>query len=76
MKTPKPISGNHSDCGFRFVDEHSHDTPTPSEWGLDGIERVDVNQADISPLMVFLSSLIICLMPFCSLTAEIYCSHF
>lgn len=53
MKTPKPISGNHSDCGFRFVDEHSHDTPTPNEWGLDGIERVDVNQADISPLMVF-----------------------
>ncbi|KMS95014.1 hypothetical protein BVRB_013220 isoform A [Beta vulgaris subsp. vulgaris] len=51
VKTPKPISGNHSDCGFRFVDEHSHDTPTPSEWGLDGIERVDVNQADISPLM-------------------------
>ncbi|XP_021857442.2 uncharacterized protein [Spinacia oleracea] len=51
VKTPKPISGNHSDCGFRFVDEHSHDTPTPNEWGLDGIERVDVNQADISPLM-------------------------
>lgn len=51
VKTPKPISGNHSDCGFRFVDEHSHDTPTPHEWGLDGIERVDVNQADISTLM-------------------------
>lgn len=52
VKTPKPITGNHSDCGFRFVDEHSHDTPTPTEWGLDGIERIDVNQADISPLMV------------------------
>ncbi|KAJ0098523.1 hypothetical protein Patl1_21937 [Pistacia atlantica] len=49
---PKPLSGtNHSDCGFRFVDEHAHDTPTPKEWGLDGIERVDVNQADIAPLM-------------------------
>lgn len=51
VKTPKPISSNHSDCGFRFVDEHSHDTPTPKEWDLVGIERVDVNQADISPLM-------------------------
>ncbi|KAH9617396.1 hypothetical protein KSS87_019132 [Heliosperma pusillum] len=51
VKAPQPISGNHSDCGFRFVDEHSHDTPTPNEWGLGGIERVDVNQADISPLM-------------------------
>ncbi|KAJ0098524.1 hypothetical protein Patl1_21939 [Pistacia atlantica] len=49
---PKPLSGtNHSDCGFRFVDEHAHDAPTPKEWGLDGIERVDVNQADIAPLM-------------------------
>ncbi|CAO2826102.1 unnamed protein product [Amaranthus hypochondriacus] len=51
VKTPRPNSSNHSDCGFRFVDEHSHDTPTPNEWGLNGIERVDVNQADISPLM-------------------------
>ncbi|XP_074302204.1 uncharacterized protein LOC141633684 isoform X1 [Silene latifolia] len=51
VKAPQPISSNHSDCGFRFVDEHSHDTPTPNEWGLGGIERVDVNQADISPLM-------------------------
>ncbi|KAL9227085.1 hypothetical protein vseg_002821 [Gypsophila vaccaria] len=51
VKRPQPNSGNHSDCGFRFVDEHSHDTPTPNEWGLGGIERVDVNQADITPLM-------------------------
>ncbi|KAJ0043227.1 hypothetical protein Pint_19518 [Pistacia integerrima] len=49
---PKPLSGiNHSDCGFHFVDEHAHDAPTPKEWGLDGNERVDVNQADIAPLM-------------------------
>ncbi|KAJ1409453.1 GPI ethanolamine phosphate transferase 1, C-terminal [Sesbania bispinosa] len=45
-------SSNHSDCGFRFVDDHVHDAPTPIEWGLHGIERVDVNQADIAPLMV------------------------
>ncbi|KAJ0099040.1 hypothetical protein Patl1_21950 [Pistacia atlantica] len=49
---PKPLSGtNHSDCGFRFVDEYAHDTPTAEEWGLHGIEGVDVNQADIAPIM-------------------------
>lgn len=53
VKHPRPISSsNHSDCGFRFVDDHVHDTPTPIEWGLHEIERVDVNQADIAPLMV------------------------
>ncbi|KAL1314903.1 hypothetical protein HN51_041716 [Arachis hypogaea] len=52
VKYPRPISSsNHSDCGFRFVDDHVHDAPTPTEWGLQGIERVDVNQADIAPLM-------------------------
>ncbi|XVE83899.1 hypothetical protein DITRI_Ditri16bG0125300 [Diplodiscus trichospermus] len=52
IKHPKPISErDHSHHGLRFVDEHLHDTPIPKEWGLHGIERVDVNQADIAPLM-------------------------
>uniref|UniRef100_A0A5B7AYF0 GPI ethanolamine phosphate transferase 1 n=2 Tax=Davidia involucrata TaxID=16924 RepID=A0A5B7AYF0_DAVIN len=52
VRHPMPMSNNnHSDCGIRFVDEHAHDMPTPTEWGLSGIERVDVNQADIAPLM-------------------------
>ncbi|CAN0857489.1 GPI ethanolamine phosphate transferase 1 [Linum grandiflorum] len=41
----------YSDHVVRFVDEHEHGTPTPVDWGLSGIERVDVNQADIAPLM-------------------------
>ncbi|KAL9275345.1 GPI ethanolamine phosphate transferase 1-like protein [Drosera capensis] len=51
VKSPRPITSNHLDCGFRFVDDHLHDSATPKEWGLDGIERMDVNQADIAPLM-------------------------
>ncbi|KAJ7970891.1 GPI ethanolamine phosphate transferase 1 [Quillaja saponaria] len=52
VQYPQPqSSSNHSDCGFRFIDEHVHDMPTPDEWGLHEIERVDVNQADITPLM-------------------------
>ncbi|XP_042499079.1 GPI ethanolamine phosphate transferase 1 [Macadamia integrifolia] len=52
VKRPKQMVHNsHPNDGFRFVDEHMHDTPTPTEWGLSGLERVDVNQADIAPLM-------------------------
>ncbi|KAK8996058.1 hypothetical protein V6N11_076307 [Hibiscus sabdariffa] len=52
VKHPRPVSEkDHSDRVLRFIDQHVHDAPTPKEWGLDGIERVDVNQADIAPLM-------------------------
>lgn len=52
VKYPKSgFVSDHSDHG-QFVDEHMHDMPTPTVWGLSGIERVDVNQADIAPLMV------------------------
>jgi hypothetical protein len=44
-------SEESEDDGFRFVDDHKHG-PTPEEWGLHGIERLDINQADIAPLMV------------------------
>ena len=48
-----PISSNnHSDCGFWSIDDRTHDTATPIDWGLHDIERVDVNQADTAPLMV------------------------
>lgn len=53
IKYPKPAIGNsHSDSVTRFVDKHAHDMPTPYDWGLNRVERVDVNQADIAPLMV------------------------
>ncbi|XP_027075046.1 GPI ethanolamine phosphate transferase 1 [Coffea arabica] len=45
------FSGDQLEGAVQFVDEHKHNMPTPREWGLEGIERVDVNQADIAPLM-------------------------
>ncbi|GJV95037.1 GPI ethanolamine phosphate transferase 1 [Tanacetum coccineum] len=60
VKHPRPAFNNHEDRGEQFVDEHHmHDTPTPTDWGLSTIERVDVNQADIAPLMVVLCSTLI-----------------
>lgn len=53
IKNPAQLlHSSQSDDGFRFVDDHKHHMPTPVDWGLTGIERVDVNQADIAPLMV------------------------
>ncbi|KAF9606883.1 hypothetical protein IFM89_029482 [Coptis chinensis] len=52
VQYPKRVlHSSHSNDGFRFVDEHMHDMPTPKDWGLSTTERVDVNQADIAPLM-------------------------
>ncbi|KAK9090504.1 hypothetical protein Sjap_023681 [Stephania japonica] len=52
VKHPRRVSrGIYFDDGFRFIDDHVHHMPTPIDWGLSGVERVDVNQADIAPLM-------------------------
>ncbi|KAJ4892628.1 transferase [Raphanus sativus] len=52
IKYPRPATGqSHSDSVTSFVDKHAHDMPTPYDWGLNRVERVDVNQADIAPLM-------------------------
>ncbi|KAH6757386.1 hypothetical protein C2S51_038848 [Perilla frutescens var. frutescens] len=52
VRPPMRVSENHHhEHTVRFVDDHVHDMPTPADWGLDGIERLDVNQADIAPLM-------------------------
>ncbi|XP_042025713.1 GPI ethanolamine phosphate transferase 1-like isoform X2 [Salvia splendens] len=47
----RTFENHHHENTVRFVDDHVHDMPTPADWGLNGFERQDVNQADIAPLM-------------------------
>lgn len=52
VRKPSPASPeDYGDDEPKFVDQYEHHPPTPSSWGLGDIERVDVNQGDIAPLM-------------------------
>ncbi|MCO5576567.1 hypothetical protein L7F22_030379 [Adiantum nelumboides] len=52
VRRPSPASPeDYGDDEAKFVDQHEHHPLTPSSWGLGDLERVDVNQGDIAPLM-------------------------
>ncbi|KAH7279795.1 hypothetical protein KP509_37G037300 [Ceratopteris richardii] len=52
VRRPSPASPeDYEDDDTKFVDQHERHPPTPLGWGLRDIERVDVNQGDIAPLM-------------------------
>lgn len=44
------------DDGVLFIDQHTHHEKTPDSWGLKTVERTDINQGDIAPLMVCILS--------------------
>ncbi|XP_024521186.1 GPI ethanolamine phosphate transferase 1 [Selaginella moellendorffii] len=58
IRGPSPAKPeDDEDDGFKFVDQHTHHMVTPHSWGLQNLERVDVNQGDIAPLMSVLLGL-------------------